>query len=461
MNAPLSASHPTPALPEGRRATGAGKASGLFIFGVLLDKDLRRAWRNPLPWIINLAIPLVITALIGLAFGGRSDSGALGRIRFAVVDEDDSLLTRFLRGTAHQGQGSRTLEPVFMDRAAALRELENNKLAAVVIIPREFTSGYLTGSHPVSLELIKNPAQSIHPAVLEELLGAGVTALNAIARNFQSEFPEWREVIEGRADYKKVSQLIERAGDKIAAARDYLNPPLVTYTKEANVNGLVGSAAAEAKTAGNNSKPSASFNMFAYVLSGMCAMFLLFSAGNAMSDLHRESAQHTFARYHTLRHSLVPFVTGKVLFTVVLLVVSAAVMLGGGALAFGIRWRDPLALVVLVLAYAGFAAGFIAVLTAMVAGGRTGEVLGNLAAMVLGLAGGCAFPPQQLPGFLGQYVSPMLPTYWFTETVRGMEVGAVTVSWLTASLKLSGVALLLMGIAAILFRRRFREGLCN
>ena len=53
---------------------------------VLLAKDWRRALRNPLPWIINLALPLCITALIGLTFGGRSDNGALGRVRFAVVD---------------------------------------------------------------------------------------------------------------------------------------------------------------------------------------------------------------------------------------------------------------------------------------------------------------------------------------------------------------------------------------
>ena len=46
------------------------------MIGVLLAKDLRRAWRNPLPWVIFLALPLCVTALIGLAFGGKSDGGA-------------------------------------------------------------------------------------------------------------------------------------------------------------------------------------------------------------------------------------------------------------------------------------------------------------------------------------------------------------------------------------------------
>lgn len=202
------------------------------MISLLLSKDLRRAWRNPLPWLISLALPLCITALIGLAFGGKSDSGGLGRIRFAVVDEDDSALTGFLRGAANQREGGKYLEPVFLPRETAMRQIQDNKLSAVLIIPEHFTRHYLTGSEAVTLELIKNPAQSIHPAVLDELLHAVVTALNAVARNFQSEFPEWQEVIEGKADYRKISALIERTGDKLQVAKKYVNPPLVSYETE-------------------------------------------------------------------------------------------------------------------------------------------------------------------------------------------------------------------------------------
>jgi hypothetical protein len=53
----------------------------MHVIRVLLAKDLCRARRNPLPWLINLAIPLVIVALVGLTFGGsaRQNQG-LGRI---------------------------------------------------------------------------------------------------------------------------------------------------------------------------------------------------------------------------------------------------------------------------------------------------------------------------------------------------------------------------------------------
>ena len=263
----------------------------------LLAKDLRRAWRNPLPWLINLALPLCITALVGLAFGGNSDNGALGRIKFAVVDEDNSPLTGMLRGTANQGDAAKFLEPVFLDRTEALRQINDSKLSAVLIIPTNFTRDYLNGSNSVKLELVKNPAESIHPAVLEEMFGVVVTGLNALSRNFQSQFPVWRAAFEGDLDYHKVSTVIEQVGNKLETAKKYINPPLVSYQK---VDGMSTNAddagksgtpqPAKAKTANGNSRTSA----FAYILLGLTAMFLLFLAGNALSDLLRELRFRTF-----------------------------------------------------------------------------------------------------------------------------------------------------------------------
>lgn len=426
---------------------------------VLLAKDLRRAWRNPLPWLINLALPLCITGLIGLAFGGKSDSDALGRMRFAVVDEDDSVLTGFLRGAANQGEGGKFLEPVFLEREAALRLINDNKISAVLIIPTNFTRHYLTGSGPTSLELIKNPAESIHPAVLEELLGATVTALNAVARNFQSEFPEWREVFEGRRDYRQAAALIERAGDKLEAVRHYLDPPLVTYTKETRNEKPAHATNASESNAAAARKRDSSFNLFGYLLAGMTAMFLLFLASNGMGDLLRELRQRTFERYHTLQQNLLPFVAGKVLFTVVMLLLCAAVMLGGGSVIFRIHWQQPLALVMLTLGYAAFAAGVMAFLTALIPGDRRGEALFSIVGMALGLAGGCAFPPQQLPTFLREHITPLLPSFWYCDTVRSLEFGSGTVSWALVSFKLAVVSAAFIALAAFLFRRRFKAGL--
>lgn len=413
---------------------------------VLLAKDLRRAWRNPLPWLINLILPLCVTALIGLAFGGRSDTGALGRIRFAVVDEDRSPLTDFLRGGMNQREGGEYLDPVFLDREAALRQLNDNKLSAVLIIPEHFTSNYLAGAQAVSLKLIKNPAQSIHPAVLEELLGAVVTGLNAIARNFHSEFPELQKLFAGKGDYHRVSALIERAGNKLEVVRKYVDPPLVSYDKGMRAERPSEGAAKRGPT----------FNLFGYLLVGMAGMFLLFVASNAMSDLHRELRNRTFERYQTLRQRLLPFVAGKGVFAIVILLLSAAIMLGGGGFIFRIHWQQPVALTVLTLGYACLSAGLMALLVAIMPDERRANVLNNIVGMGLGLAGGCAFPPEQLPTFLRAHVTPLLPSYWYVNTVRRLEFGQTGIGWGPVCIELVLLSVILFGLAALLFRWQFK-----
>jgi ABC-2 type transport system permease protein len=417
---------------------------------LLLAKDLRRKWRNPLPLLLNLVLPLAMTALIGLAFGGRSESGALGRIRFGVVDEDQTILSDVLRGASSQRESGKYLEPVLLEREAALRQINENKLSAVLIIPEHFTRNYLTGRETVTLELIKNPAESIHPAVLEELLGVVVTALNAVARNFRSEFPEWQAVFEGKEDFHKVSALIERAGDKLNAVKNYVNPPLVSYTKDVRATELAGR--------GGTAQRGPAFSLFAFLLIGLTGMFLLFIGSTAMGDLQHEVRWRTFERYQAVRAAIWPFVAGKVVFTLVILLLSSLVMLGGGGLVFGIRWQHPLALAVLTLGYGCFVAPLMALLAALVPDERRAAVLNNLAGMGLGIAGGCAFPPQQLPAFLRDHITPLLPSFWFADAGRNLALGDMSAGWHWAALKLAGLGLVLVGMAALLFRRRFQKG---
>jgi ABC-type multidrug transport system permease subunit len=424
---------------------------------VLLSKDLRHALRNPLPWLINLIVPLSMTLLVGLVFGRHADSGALGRIRFAVVDEDKSLLGDLLCGVTNQSRGGKHFDPVFKVREAAMREINADKISAVLIIPTNFMRNYLTAHEPVSLELIKNPAESVNPAVLEELLGVVTTALNTISRNFSSKFPEWQTGLEGSGDYNKAFFFMERTGAKLMLTpkyKNFINPPLVSYETEAPADDSTRAAAA--KTGGSQS--DAISGVFSYLLIGFSGMFLLFIAGSAMSDLYRELRQHTLERYQTLRDSLAPFLASKAVFGVVMLLLCSGIMLGGGGLIFHIHWRQPLPLMALTFGYACFMAALFAVFVALMPDERRAAVLNNLAAMGMGLAGG-VFPPEGLPAFVRQHITPFLPSFWFVTTARNLQDGGMDAAWGWAAFKLAAVGAALMALAAMLLRRRFQSGL--
>jgi ABC-2 type transport system permease protein len=188
-------------------------------------------------------------------------------------------------------------------------------------------------------------------------------------------------------------------------------------------------------------------------------MFLLFLAGNAMSDLYRELRQRTFERYQTLRDSLVPFLASKAVFAVVMLLLCSGIMLGGGGLIFRIHWQQPLALMTLTAGYTCFAAALFALLVALMPDERRAAVLNNMAGMALGLVGGCAFPANQLPAFLREHITPLMPSYWFVDTARNLQFGGANVAWGLVALKLVLLSVVLLTLAAMLFRRKFKMGL--
>ncbi len=80
------AAQPRVALPEPHRPGAAGVGMKL---GVLIAKDLRRQWRDRRAFLLQLAVPLLITAVMGVSFGGGifGDSG-ISAIPIAIVGGD-------------------------------------------------------------------------------------------------------------------------------------------------------------------------------------------------------------------------------------------------------------------------------------------------------------------------------------------------------------------------------------
>lgn len=137
-----------------------------------MRKDFLRARRNYWGFLISLAMPLFITGLIGSVFGPSSKGGGIPRIKAAIVDEDGSVLAGLLRSAMSEGGDAdrqRYFGPILVDREEAMELIEDNKISAVLIVPSGFTEQYFKGGAPPPLELIKNPAQSFMPAIVEEL----------------------------------------------------------------------------------------------------------------------------------------------------------------------------------------------------------------------------------------------------------------------------------------------------
>jgi len=433
------------------------------MFLDLLIKDARRVRRNPWPILIFLGIPLCLTALIGAAFGPKSESSGLGQITLAVVDEDDSIVGSILRSALNQGEAHEHFAPRVMAREEAEALIQDNKISAIVIIPEKFTSRFLLGEAPPPLELVKNPAQSFHPAIVEELLGVVAEALSAVSSVFANELQVVRGLVEDddRFDFRAMGTLMTQTGGRIEGVEDYLFPPLIGYgSSNGNHEDPAGpdSGAGSGKGNSTEEKETPRTQVFVYILPGMAAMFLLLVGDGATRDLYKESRFGTLSRYRTLRPGMLTFVLAKIVHSLWVMVLCGAILFGGGWLMFGIQWKHPLWLAVLVVAFSFCACGFLALLAGLAGTEKRADMMNSVLVFGIAFMGGSMVPVDVLPGFVRRFLTPVTPNYWFIEGIRRLENDAVDSSVINIVIALCVAGIVLAGVASWRFNRVLREG---
>ena len=418
------------------------------MIGTLIKKDLARLrvnWRNLL---ILLAMPLCITGLVGTVFGPAARSGEMPRIKMAIVNEDENFVGGMFAGIASSDQSQEFLESIVTDRNEAMRLINENMISAVVIIPTNFSSKFLASEPTPSIELIKNPAQSYMPAITEELLRVVSELLNAVSQNLTHEAPEILEILEepGAPQFKKLTKIVARVGKRFERAEEYVFPPIIGFHRS------------QIETKDRSQGASNGLDIFAFVMPGLAAIFLLFTAEGTARDLFVEKRTRTLDRFRTLNGSLWPFLTAKAIYSIIVVLIAAAIMLIGGGLIFDISWTNPLAISSLTLTYAVFCNGFSSLLVAIVYREQLASILNTVVIMFIGFLGGSMMPTQNLPSFIRDTISPWMPNYIFAEAIKRLQFGFSGPPWTLAAteLLLSGIVMLIA--ASYLLRRRLLAG---
>lgn len=141
----------------------------------------RRTLRKPGAILLWLAVPFVFMAIYQVAFG---EDGGPPRTGLAIVDQDSSLVSRFVKGAFDQGPVG---DLMAVSAAADLGEVERRFAAgdasAALVIPPGFGDRLLR-MEPDTLKLLKNPRHAIGPQVAEGVVGTLVTIGNGVLGQF-------------------------------------------------------------------------------------------------------------------------------------------------------------------------------------------------------------------------------------------------------------------------------------
>jgi ABC-2 type transport system permease protein len=395
----------------------------------------------------TLLAPFLLTIGLGFVtgrFSGASTSG-LSDIPVVIVNLDKAELGNALMDVFYSEDLSTLVAPSESDSPeAAYRLIDEDQAAAAVIIPTGFTesviptqamierarAGELLALQVVKIEIYANPARPTSAGVIK-----------AIVDEFVSRIEEGR--ITGMTSVMSIPGIETMPSDQVEElARGMFENTDFQTSASTSITLKKAEQGADA----------VEFDPLAYMAPGMALMFLMYTVSNGGRSILAEKAQGTLPRLLVSPTQAAQILGGKVFGIFLTGVAQMSILILASSIFFGVRWGDPLGVVVLILAAVFGATGWGLLLTAL--GRSPGQVgsLGSAVMLIFGILGGSFISLEQLPPFV-RLVSKITPNAWGLDGFTTLALGGGLPQLLQPVVALLLMGVLLFVVSAALFSR--------
>jgi len=283
----------------------------------LLLKD-----RMAVIWMVIL--PLGMTTIMGLVFGGFGRESEAVVIDLPVVDQDGGEMATVVLDILSQTE-SLHVETEY-DEETARQLVSDGKRAGVVIIPQGFSDA-ITSGRPTALELIVAPGGQTAP-LLEGMVRGVASTFSSVQTTVEAAISEVQRATGSYdLDYEGIARRV------VTTALERLEDPPV----RARIT-TVGSAEEE-------------FNIFDQMVPGYAVMFAMFTVLSAAGGILEEKERGTFKRLLIAPIPRWSLLGGKLMAQFLTGVGQIALMFLFGALVFHVNLgSSPLGLLLVTLA---------------------------------------------------------------------------------------------------------------
>lgn len=393
-----------------------------------------------------IILPLLLTWVFGTAFGSQ---GAERPLEIPIADQDGSAYSRQIATIIADAPAFETTTMT----AEEARELVRAGDAPVAVIIPEGFGAAIEESGTASIEAINDPSSDRGQAALEVVNGAALrVSANAVAARAAMNSlntPSPKAFASGGMSrnggwtppYPGAVLGVELDFAETYGIADAFWEPVPPVDIDASY--VQATAAREAELeAPANTQYSVGFTVF------FVFMVALGSAGGVLEE--RELG--TLRRLLATPARRAEILGGKVLGVAFVAAFEAAMLVGFGALVFGVKWgQDPLAVAVLLLALVIAATGLGVMLSALVRTRSQMSALSPVLSTALAMIGGCYWPLEITSPFM-QTLARFTPTGWAMiglkdVVARGMGVEAVLLP--VAILLAFGLAAIAVGVARL------------
>ncbi len=321
-------------------------------------------------WMVVL--PLGMTAIMGLVFGGFSGGSEAVVIDLLVVNHDGGEMAAVVLDILSQ-TGNLHLETEYDEETARQLVTDGNR-AGAVLIPADFSAD-VTSGQPTALELVVVPGGQTAP-LLEGMVRGVASGFSNVQTTVEVAISEVQRATGSYdLDYEGI------AGRVVATALERLHDPPV----RARIT-TVGSAEEE------------EFNIFDQAVPGYAVMFAMFTVLSAAGGILEEKERGTFKRLLIAPIPQWSLLGGKLLAQFLMGVGQIALMFLAGALVFHVSLGDSiLGLVLLTLATCWATTSLGILLVAVIRSRKQLHPITTLIILGTSAIGGSWFPLFMMP----------------------------------------------------------------
>lgn len=338
-----------------------------------MSKVLTLTWLNLLQVVKDrvtllmfIVLPIMLTFLFGSALGGGER-----RIAVAVSDSDATRYSREI--AAALPEKSYAIRAVSEESARAM--VSSGEVAAALIIPAGFGDDLLAGVD-TTVTAVTDPRSTGAIAIVQALDGRAqrLAASAMVIRVVRAAFDD-----AGRLSGSSVGP--PSPADIYTYSEDQWEPrPPVSVLEE---------TVTASKVRGASTEPMG-FQQYSL---GYTVMFMMFMGLGSAGGFLDEREQGTLARLLTTPTSRGLLVAGKVAGIYATVILQAAILIGAGALLFGVPWgQDPLAVVLLIGTFGLATTGLGVMLSTIVRSRGQMSAATAVLAVVLSMLGGAYWP---------------------------------------------------------------------
>jgi len=432
------------------------------VIRTLIWLDLRRLARDRVGWLLTLALPLALTAIMGEAFGGGGSG--ISAIPLAVASDLPAALREGVgRGLERTG----LFRITWTDSATAARWVRRGRVCAAVVLP-DSAARLLLSDRPLTIRLWEDVNSQVKAGIVEQMLIRAVAWLQvgeAVYRSVWSDPPLARgdpldRLLRGEHPVTIARRLL-RGGAAGTAARRRLRRLLERQTLLAQ---SFASSALPLRIVDRSARPASSRrlgggNVFDYFLPSLAVFFLMFAVAARLGTLHREREEGTLRRLLVTPLRPRELLAGKWAGAVVVSLVQLGALLLLGRLLLHVHLgNDPWSLPLVALVATAMVSSLFLVLALLTSGERQMGQLSSVLILLFALAGGTFLPTDRLPALL-QGIGRLTPTWWLNEAFRGVLLQRGDLSTVRGPLEALLVwSVALWSVALLLLRRRVRTG---